>query len=314
MFIKNPIGLHFFIVESGSMQPTISPGSVVFTTRSNSLKVGNIITFSKPIGKTLYVTHRIVEMQNLMIKTKGDANNAMDDGYILSSQVLGKVFISLPYLGFFLTFMHTLPGLILFILLPSIIIIFREMLNIKRELDKKYNVVINLNTQTNFNEKKVEETIISILILLLLGLVIRRIPLTNSFYSQQKVLFTTNIATSTKIPITPTITPTPTQVENQFTTSFNSSRHELTVKIDNLSPGTTNISYTITYQTVSKTQGIVGSSITDPTATAWVKTFVLGTCSTGGVCVWDEGLEEVNIQIAITSNGESLILSKNVPL
>ncbi len=78
-------GLHFQVVTSGSMRPTISPGDVAVTQAVpvSSLKVGDVIVFYPPGVTTEPVMHRIVSITDGVVKTRGDANN-VDDSWQLT--------------------------------------------------------------------------------------------------------------------------------------------------------------------------------------------------------------------------------------
>lgn len=139
---KTPIlgGIRSFVVLTGSMEPNIPQGSLIFTQPQKEYKVGDVISFNK---NDVNVTHRVVDISTLEAKswpeyiTKGDANNVKDSGFILPNAILGKQIFFVPYLGKFTLFLRTLPGFILFIILPTLIFIGFELLNIKKELVKK---------------------------------------------------------------------------------------------------------------------------------------------------------------------------------
>ena len=94
-------------VMSYSMVPTFSRGAVVISTKTSQkdlckLKVGDILHYKSENGE---VIHRIVEIQKdkdgkLLFKTKGDNNNAPDANLVEEEQVIGKVSIYIPYIGY----------------------------------------------------------------------------------------------------------------------------------------------------------------------------------------------------------------------
>lgn len=146
MDIKN--GMKIFTVQSGSMSPKIPIGSIVIIKPASSYKVGDIITFKsvkdlneKNPKKT--TTHRIVKIKfqkgKLQFITKGDANNAPDSQPVALKQILGKTVISLPLLGYLIGFANTQTGFIVLIVIPATIIIYSELLNIKKEIQKIIN-------------------------------------------------------------------------------------------------------------------------------------------------------------------------------
>lgn len=125
-----------FLVQSGSMSPTIKTGNLIIVKPAPIYKVGDIITFRNSNNQK--ITHRIVNIKvenNFQkIYTKGDANKVNDDGYILANQIIGKVRYQIPYLGKLVYFSKTLPGLMLLIVLPASIIVLGEIKKIFKSL------------------------------------------------------------------------------------------------------------------------------------------------------------------------------------
>lgn len=87
-----PIPFGFFIVASNSMLPSIRPldmGVIL----GGSFKVGDIVVWSS--SPLYYVMHRVVNIDNGTVITKGDAN-PIPDPPILSSQIKGRVALLVP--------------------------------------------------------------------------------------------------------------------------------------------------------------------------------------------------------------------------
>ena len=63
---------------------------------SDNYKVNDIVTYKK---EKEYITHRIVEISDDEIITKGDYNNTEDDS-IKESDIIGKLFYKFKYFGF----------------------------------------------------------------------------------------------------------------------------------------------------------------------------------------------------------------------
>ena len=106
LLIAYTLGFRPYIVLSGSMDPAISTGSVVFTdSRSAFPKPGDIITY-KSSGQ--YVTHRAVHIsEDGYIITKGDANQTEDTSPVSPKQVIGTVSFTIPWIGYLVMFLHT---------------------------------------------------------------------------------------------------------------------------------------------------------------------------------------------------------------
>lgn len=134
--IPFPHNYKLYTVTSGSMEPTILRGSVVIVKPIKEYKVHDIVTIhTQEPGKT--VTHRIIKKiekdKQVTFKTKGDANTSKDSEVLLPQNIIGKVFFSIPIIGYPIAFSKTLPGLIILIVIPATIIIYNELITIKNE-------------------------------------------------------------------------------------------------------------------------------------------------------------------------------------
>ncbi len=74
-------------VETGSMEDKIHVGDYILLLKKNNYKVGDVVTYQT---NGYFVTHRIIEINNDIVTTKGDANNLEDDG-ININQIEGRV-------------------------------------------------------------------------------------------------------------------------------------------------------------------------------------------------------------------------------
>jgi len=128
------------IVQSGSMEPTIKTGSIVIVKPAPSYDVGDVITFGPtPRGK-ISTTHRIVaeNIKNGLetYTTKGDSNDSVDLKGVLQKDVLGKVYLSVPFVGYALTAVKEPIGFLILIIVPALLILFDEGKKIFLELKK----------------------------------------------------------------------------------------------------------------------------------------------------------------------------------
>lgn len=108
-------GLQGFAVLSGSMEPTYHTGSVIYvkTVDASSLEEGTVITY-RLSGSTI-ATHRIIEVVEengtRLYRTKGDANEFADGSLVDPARIIGTPIISIPFLGFLLTYIQNPPGM-----------------------------------------------------------------------------------------------------------------------------------------------------------------------------------------------------------
>lgn len=93
-------GYRFYLIMSGSMEPTIDVGDAVVTKQIENPQVGDVIAFETSNSITV---HRIVkeytEDNNKLYQTKGDNNNTEDKGLLNKEQIKGKVVIIIPKVG-----------------------------------------------------------------------------------------------------------------------------------------------------------------------------------------------------------------------
>ena len=71
-------------------------GDIIILVSKKNINVGNVIVFWS--GRQYPIIHRVVEIQNLSYKTKGDHNDA-EDGFTSDKEVIGKALFRIPYLG-----------------------------------------------------------------------------------------------------------------------------------------------------------------------------------------------------------------------
>lgn len=83
----NIFGYSVFSTETGSMAPTIEKGDIVIIKLGDEIREKDIITYKE---ENVFITHRIVEINEEAIITKGDNNNTEDEP-INKNAVLGKV-------------------------------------------------------------------------------------------------------------------------------------------------------------------------------------------------------------------------------
>lgn len=98
-------------ITSGSMWPALKKGDLVFIkgiNGKNDIKVGDIIVYQNPKGFTI---HRVIEMREDTLITKGDANN-VSDAPVSYNEVIGKTVnisnkpLRIPMLGMVSVFIN----------------------------------------------------------------------------------------------------------------------------------------------------------------------------------------------------------------
>ena len=85
-------------VFSDSMDPTFFKGDMILVQGVDSVKVGDIIVFNVP-DRPYPIIHRVYEVKNGSIRTKGDNNLYVDPWITTQNNVYGKAFLKFPLLG-----------------------------------------------------------------------------------------------------------------------------------------------------------------------------------------------------------------------
>jgi signal peptidase I len=139
-FVPFPGNFKIFTVQSGSMEPAIGTGSLIFVKPSGEYQAGDVVT-RKTTDPKITVTHRVIEKKEeageKFFLTKGDANDAPDGEKVLPGNIIGKMIFRIPLIGYAVNYAKTTQGLILLIIVPSVIIIYDELNKIKEEIRKK---------------------------------------------------------------------------------------------------------------------------------------------------------------------------------
>jgi len=132
-----------FLVLSGSMEPLLSPGDVIFVdaVRPEDVRVGDVVTFRATLRPDApLVTHRVIRIvegeRGLAFETQGDANDAPDAQLVQARQLVGRYDFHIPYWGLVFAFARTKAGYLVLFVLPGSIILVRELVRVYRELDK----------------------------------------------------------------------------------------------------------------------------------------------------------------------------------
>lgn len=91
----NIFGYTVMQVVTGSMADTINIKDIIIVKLTNQIDKDDIVTFQE---ENILITHRVVEIENDIVTTKGDANNSYDTP-IKKQDIIGKVVFIIPKVG-----------------------------------------------------------------------------------------------------------------------------------------------------------------------------------------------------------------------
>lgn len=154
-----------YVIISESMIPSINVYDAVLTIRATEKDIEkyDIITFiSKEIETAgTPITHRVIDIvhdpddENKIIgyRTKGDNNNTADFAIIAPDEVIGKVYLRIPLIGYLQTFMTKPIGWVLIIVIPCLLIIGSDVMKLlKTSEENNDNQAIEKIKEANTNK------------------------------------------------------------------------------------------------------------------------------------------------------------------
>ena len=103
MLISNHFYYGAYVIATESMTGELNKGDIAISERYEDqlIQEGQVIAFKK--SKSVII-HRVVDIQVIngetRYTTKGDANEDVDVGYVVDSQIVGLVDLKIPYLGY----------------------------------------------------------------------------------------------------------------------------------------------------------------------------------------------------------------------
>jgi signal peptidase len=94
-------------VLTGSMAPTYPTGTLVIVrpVEPTNIHIGDPITYQMESGRPEFITHRVIAISSssngdINYTTQGDSNDLPDANPVVADQVMGRVWYSIPYLGY----------------------------------------------------------------------------------------------------------------------------------------------------------------------------------------------------------------------
>ena len=137
------LGFTPLIVLSGSMEPQIHEGELIFSTEidPDDVREEMVISFFDPLSTTgTIVTHKVVEIIDdgdgtISFRTRGINNNANDAALVPEENLVGRYRFGIPLFGYVAMFMQSTAGLVVCVAVPLVLFVGYDMLR-RRKYDK----------------------------------------------------------------------------------------------------------------------------------------------------------------------------------
>lgn len=99
------LGFKSVVVLTDSMEPEITPFSLVIVSPESDIRIGDVILYEVELSKKKYkVLHRVIDIKEkkgqIVYITKGDNRRYADAWYVSRDNVIGKLLFSVPYVGY----------------------------------------------------------------------------------------------------------------------------------------------------------------------------------------------------------------------
>jgi signal peptidase len=124
VLVPAALGYERYVIGGGSMGGSLPRGSIAYERRVpvEALRVGDVITYTPP-GHASRVTHRVASIDGGVLRTRGDANAALDPWrFRLTGSEQAVVRFHLPLAGFALAALAIRPVRMLAIGLPALLL------------------------------------------------------------------------------------------------------------------------------------------------------------------------------------------------
>lgn len=165
--VQRPPLFGAYIIISPSMEPNIHVRDAIVTMRKNEdkIKKGDIITYisKDPSHYGIRITHRVIGIfdndNGIAYRTKGDNNNVEDSKLVNHRDVLGKVMLRIPYVGYLQEFLTTIYGWILLIVCPCVYIIGSDIVKLIKKVGNNEDDDKDSGNDDNNNENNVDNNV-----------------------------------------------------------------------------------------------------------------------------------------------------------
>lgn len=107
IFVPSLWGQKPLVVISGSMEPTLKVGGILYYEKINidEFDEGDILVYQT---KEHIISHRIMDINENGFITKGDINNSVDNYLVSDEQILGKgTNWSIPFIGYYADYIYS---------------------------------------------------------------------------------------------------------------------------------------------------------------------------------------------------------------
>ncbi len=145
-----PFGIGVSVVMSGSMEPELGVNDLVLICSRETYKKGDIVVYQD--GESL-VIHRIIEINDDKVITKGDAND-VPDSPIRPADIKGAYTAGVPFLGIVFLFLKSPAGFIIMLIAAVVLFEYPYLKERKKDLQLQEKIKEQIRQLKDENPEK----------------------------------------------------------------------------------------------------------------------------------------------------------------
>ena len=132
------LGMHTYIVRSGSMSPAIDTGDLVISKQISPTDagIGDIVMFKDPGDGERLTSHRVRAVHRRggrsYFVTRGDANNGFERWNVANDGTIGEIVYRIPKAGYAVAGIGSWPGRIGLVVIPALALLAFGLIRIWR--------------------------------------------------------------------------------------------------------------------------------------------------------------------------------------
>jgi len=132
------LGLHTYIVRSGSMSPAIDTGDLVISRQISPTRagIGDIVMFKDPGDGERLTSHRVRAVHRhggrSYFVTRGDANTGFERWNVPNDGTIGEIAYRIPKAGYAVAGIGSWPGRIVLVVIPALALLVLGLMRIWR--------------------------------------------------------------------------------------------------------------------------------------------------------------------------------------
>ncbi|MEM0262147.1 MAG: signal peptidase I [Nitrososphaerota archaeon] len=118
-FISLASDLRIYRIVSPSMEPSLPVGSLIIVSLTEPIEVGDIVAYELEVsGRSYTLVHRVVDIRDNVYLIKADVDDSSLGEIVKAENIIGKVVLAIPFLGYLAGVIIAVPAII--ILIPLI--------------------------------------------------------------------------------------------------------------------------------------------------------------------------------------------------